>query len=673
LFLGVMLPARLNAQQALVLGGGGSRGLAHAGAIGGLAERGWNPDFVVGTSMGAVIGALYATGMAPDSLWKVATARDWRELFFFAPLSLAPGRGSVYPLLQLGLRVDRSRYTEGFIADMRVNRLLSRLLFDAGARAASDFDSLPRRFRAVATDLGSGGNVVLSSGNLARAVRASMAVPGVFAPVLWEGRTLVDGGIADALPVRVAHDMGYTRVVGVDVLSVPPDRVALNPLQSSLRAFRLLLFNARPETRPPEVLVEPSIDPDLSAAVFPNDATALLVLGRDAARDQAPAVSNGEPLARSARTPPGRIRAVRVEILDAGLRAMVERTFARSTGIYDPNAVLAMADELYATGLFYGLWPSVQRGDIDGDTLVVIADAAPPDLLAGGAAFESDRGGRVWAMFRTRPAERPIELSLAIEHDRLHAGATASLRNPLADAPATGWVMSATVEETDVRVFDERRQIGESDVLRAGLAVGLEWRRIDPDWVASGWLRGEYIHAGPEEQSGFAAGPQVRFERVAELPRVVGLAPMIEAETRFGELNYHRARARGSLRFSIATLTGAVLTDATLASDEAPIDVLPALGDEHLVPGLAWGRYRNRARLVVGVDLAHRIVFDANVRLRLRAGGGAESFGGLDTAQWTTGAELGITWWSSLGRVEAGMGIARSNRPRLELAVGSIF
>jgi hypothetical protein len=148
---------------------------------------------------------------------------------------------------------------------------------------------------------------------------------------------------------------------------------------------------------------------------------------------------------------------------------------------------------------------------------------------------------------------------------------------------------------------------------------------------------------------------------------------MIEAETRFGELNYHRARARGSLRFSIGTLTGAVLADATLASDEAPIDVLPALGDEHLVPGLAWGRYRNRARLVAGVDLAHRIVFDAHVRLRLRAGGGAESFGGLDTAQWTPGAELGVTWWSSLGRVEAGMGIARSNRPRLELAVGSIF
>jgi hypothetical protein len=419
-------------------------------------------------------------------------------------------------------------------------------------------------------------------------------------------------------------------------------------------------------------MVVPDIDPDLSAAIFPKNATGLLVLGRDAALEQAPTV-NGGASARLARPVPGRIGAVRVEISDPALQAMVERAFSGTTGLYDPEAIHSAADELYATGMFYGIWPRIARGDIDGDTLVLHVDPSPPDLFAGGAAFESDRGGRLWATFKTRPVGRPVELSVALEHDRLHAGATLALRNPLADAPATAWVIAATVQETDVRLFENGRQNGESDVLRAGASVGLEWRRIDPDWVASGWVRGEFIHAGRDGESGFVAGPHVRFERVAELYRVVGLAPMIEAETRFGELNYHRVRGRGSLRFAINSFEGAVLTDATLASDEAPLDVIPALGDEHLLPGLAWGRYRDRARLVAGIDLAHRIIFDMNARLRLRAGGSADSFGSLDKAQWIPAAELGVMWWSPLGRIEAGLGIARRGRPRLDITLGSVF
>jgi hypothetical protein len=500
-----------------------------------------------------------------------------------------------------------------------------------------------------------------------------MSVPGVFAPVLWDDRTLVDGGIADALPVRVAHALGYSRVVAVDVLHVPADQPSLNPLEAGVRAFRLLLRNARPETREPEVLVVPDIDPSLSAAIFPGNATGLLVLGRDAARAQAPIISNDTPGPRTAHEPPARLGAVRVEIPDDGLRALVERTFARTIGTYSPAVVLAASDKLFATGLFHGIWPRVQAGDRDGDTLVVRADPVPPATFAGGGAYESDRGGRLWVMFRTRPRAGPVEMSAAIEHDPLHALAALGLRKPLAVAPATSWAVAVTLEESDVRLFEGRDRIGERDVLRAGAAIGLQWRRIEPDWVATGWLRAEYIDAGPNTEPGFAAGPHVRLERVPEVSRVVGLAPMIEAETRFGELAYNRVRARGSARFKIAGIEGAVLTDLTIASDEAPIDVLPALGDEHLVPGLAWGRSRERARLVAGVDLAHRLVLDAHLRFRLRAGGSADSFGALDQAQWIPGAELGLTWWSPLGKIEAGMGIASHGRPRLDLAIGAMF
>src|SRR5690606_20222927 len=98
------------------------------------------------------------------------------------------------------------------------------LLFDANARARGNFDRLPRRFRALATDLETGRAVSLGSGDLARAVRASMAYPGFFAPVEWNGHLLVDGGVVDNLPTLEARELGARRLVAVDVTR-PAERV----------------------------------------------------------------------------------------------------------------------------------------------------------------------------------------------------------------------------------------------------------------------------------------------------------------------------------------------------------------------------------------------------------------------------------------------------------------
>src|SRR5690606_32818912 len=118
------------------------------------------------------------------------------------------------------------------VPDAGINRRLVEMLFDAGARARSDFDRLPRRYRAVAADLRDGSVVVLGHGDLARAVRASMAVPGVFSPVVIDGRILVDGGIADNLPTTQARALGALYIIASDVLLPeldprPPSRAAV--------------------------------------------------------------------------------------------------------------------------------------------------------------------------------------------------------------------------------------------------------------------------------------------------------------------------------------------------------------------------------------------------------------------------------------------------------------
>ena len=182
----------------------------------GLEERGYSPGMVVGTSMGSIVGALYAAGIDPDSIAAIVTHEDWRALFAPDVLAVGPDRIAVRPLVSFGVG-DDGIVLGGVVPDAGINRRLVEMLFDAGARARSDFDRLPRRYRAVAADLRDGSVVVLGHGDLARAVRASMAVPGVFSPVVIDGRILVDGGIADNLPTT-RRALGALYIIASDML-----------------------------------------------------------------------------------------------------------------------------------------------------------------------------------------------------------------------------------------------------------------------------------------------------------------------------------------------------------------------------------------------------------------------------------------------------------------------
>ena len=174
----------------LALGSGGARGWAHLGVLQALREKGIEVDVVAGTSMGAVVGAFLAAGRE-NVLRELAQDLDWKRLRpFFWEVSLS-----------------RSGLTDG-------RKLLEEFRKMLGLR---EFRELDLPFRAVATDLHTGGEVVLSSGNLLQAVRASISIPGLFSPVLVGKRFLLDGGLVNPVPVSVARAMGAQTVVAVDV------------------------------------------------------------------------------------------------------------------------------------------------------------------------------------------------------------------------------------------------------------------------------------------------------------------------------------------------------------------------------------------------------------------------------------------------------------------------
>jgi len=205
----------------LVLSGGGARGLAHVGVLKALEAARVPVDLIVGTSMGAIVGGLYASGMSADELEREMLAVDWGDLFERRePRQLLSQRRkeedfTLSPVLQLGFRDGEFRLPTGAVSTRSLEKLLRR--YTLSTRHLATFDGLPTPFRAVATDMETGQAVVLEHGDLAAALRASMSVPGVFAPLDVEGQLLGDGGLVNNLPVDVARRMGADVVIAVNI------------------------------------------------------------------------------------------------------------------------------------------------------------------------------------------------------------------------------------------------------------------------------------------------------------------------------------------------------------------------------------------------------------------------------------------------------------------------
>jgi NTE family protein len=202
---------------ALVLSGGSALGLAHIGVIRELERVGIPIDMVLGTSMGALVGGLYAAGYSPDRMEALVKDLDWSRYFMErrnAPadryLETKHGR---YPI-SLGFEGKKFSSSRGLIKGQHILSLFSALTLHV--LPTRSFDDLPVPYRAVAADIITGEKVVFSSGSMAEAMRASMSIPGIFSPYELQGRSLVDGGIADNMPVDVAREMGADIVIAVE-------------------------------------------------------------------------------------------------------------------------------------------------------------------------------------------------------------------------------------------------------------------------------------------------------------------------------------------------------------------------------------------------------------------------------------------------------------------------
>ncbi|MCM8610849.1 patatin-like phospholipase family protein [Accumulibacter sp.] len=222
-------PAR-PAKLALVLGGGAARGFAHVGVIKVLESQGIVPDIIVGSSAGAVVGALHAAGHNGFELQKLAHRLDESRISDWS----LPARG-----------VLKGEALQQFVNDAVGQRPL---------------EALKRPFGAVATDLHSGESIVFRTGNTGMAVRASAAVPGVFQPVKVAGREYVDGGLSSLVPVRAARQMGADVVIAVDISARPAAQPVRSTFEILLQTFTIMGQSlARHELRDADVVIQPQV------------------------------------------------------------------------------------------------------------------------------------------------------------------------------------------------------------------------------------------------------------------------------------------------------------------------------------------------------------------------------------------------------------------------------
>ncbi len=252
----------------LVLSGGGARGLAHVGVLHALEERNIKVDAVVGTSMGAIVGALYAAGRDADGVEQVARTTDWAYAFN----DKTPRINTPYIFRQLdsGLAADyrisinqgRVVVPRGILQGLHLSQILDSLFVPY--EGVEHFDDLPIPYRAVAADLVTGDQVVLDKGRLSNAVRASMSIPGLMEPVEWEDKLLVDGGIANNMPVSVLQDIGFDRLIVVDVGSPLKDAENIKNLVDVMDQLSGLMVRGNTEEQaalagPQDVVITPEL------------------------------------------------------------------------------------------------------------------------------------------------------------------------------------------------------------------------------------------------------------------------------------------------------------------------------------------------------------------------------------------------------------------------------
>lgn len=704
----------------LVLSGGGARGAAHVGVIRALEKLRIPIDAVAGTSMGAMVGGLYAAGLDGDEIERVFRELDWEE----AIRDRAPRRDLAYRRKQddrnilakgaLGVRRTGVELPLGLVQGQKITQLLR----GATARVADvqDFDDLPTPFRALATDLETGEPIVLARGDLVTVLRASMSAPGVLTPVELDGRLLVDGGLVDNLPVELARSMGVDRLIAVDV-SFPLAR--RDDFDSAFDiANQMIGIMVRRGTRqsktalePGDVLIEPdlghmtSLDFDRVPLVLELGRTATLEAGQRLAAMALPPAEYERHVADRARDrdPTLRIAFIRPSARSQEEAARVEAVFGDLVGreLDSPELQRRLATQ-YRLDQFESVdYRVVGTGDERGIEVDLRRKSWGPSFLRLGVGVENDYEGGATAnaaaqlrftVLNALDAELTTDLQVGEEPLlALEFYQPVSLRLPVFVAPALRYetqtlqlvtedgqrVARYRVRDTDVSlaVGAELSNWGE---VRAGVRRGDGSSRVlvgDPALPSGDHdLGGAFVQFGYDRLDSAYFPTSGQAFRTYWLADRESLGSSVDAD--IVNASWQFARSRGRYSFVWSMDAGSALDDVVASPQE--LFTLGGLFDISGLPpdalagtqyGIARGLlYRRISRGGTGF-----FEFPAYLGVSVEAGNVWATRDDVDWGKLETGGSLFLGAESPFGPVYLAAGLASGGETAFYLYVGRTF
>ena len=618
----------------LVLSGGGARGIAHVGVLRVLEELRIPIDVVAGTSMGAIVGGLFSYGLDTDALEQQVT-REGLELgwpamlrdgaaFRDRPFRRKEEAETYLAGPKFGIRGFSLRLPKGLVQGQNLETELRLLTLEAHALAS--FDQLPVPFRCTAVDARTGQPVVLDRGNLADAMRASMSLPGIFAPAQIDGRELLDGGLADNVPIAVARAMGADVLLVVDIgTPVDSESGATDLLDVSLKVVAILtqqnVDRSLESMRDTDVLIRPELG-DISSSDFERGREAIRI-GSEAARaaaqkllpfalSEADYAKHRQSQLRK-RTAPRTIASVELEN-DSSLRQelLESRLMLRPGEPLDEASLRAGIERLYALDDFQRVRFEVLEGDKPDETRVRVKAEEKewgPSFMTFGLSLQSDADRNNFQLAALNVYrgldELGAELRTVAEIGQ-RTGFVAEYYQPLSASGRWFVAPNGAAQKREADIYSDGILVAEQSVTttRGGADLGMSLGSL-------GELRAGYVHVAGDGDVVIASTPPpedsfdegyLRARAVLDTKNAQWLATegsYAVAEYRhspesFGsdaEWSSITARADTALPIGSVTVIPALEWDTMLDGERPPYD-FPTLGGFLRISGLPVGAQR---------------------------------------------------------------------------------
>lgn len=666
---------RCEGRTALVLSGGGAKGVAHLGVFQALDSLGLRPDLIVGTSMGAIMGGLYASGYSAagvDSLVRMGPS----GLFASRPPRSPRAWRPMIPVLRWEQGARGLTLQSPTAQESGTNAATNAMFLRGNLLAQGDFNRLPIPFRAVATDLTSGQPVVLGTGDLAQAIRASIAIPLLFNPVPIDGVPLTDGGMSANVPIAVARALGADRVIVSDVSGrlLTAEELA-DPLRVADQLVAFLFAQPRDSLgaadRHVRVDVEGIGTLDFSAATLDT----LRARGRRAA-DSVLATLSCRPLHPAVGSAAAmRHGAFRVEGASSADAEVLQRLLRVTPGApVDEEALGARLLALRDIEAYRAIWlhPTAEP---DGRVRFDV-EAVPAPRRRGGATFSYDHtlSGRLggawldrslfgsaaewWALGGFGPIKADVTLGirryLGVGRSRFAPFATAHGATERVIRYADGDEVHRPRTRDALAFVGLERELGAHGVLQLGFE-GRLWR-VDADAVRL-----------PAGRSGSSGGFGVRVSYDPDGTVVTGSLSW-SGTVRLASAEVSRAFTTGRLTVTPRARLG--------WGEHLPLGLTFPLGGDDGFPGLATHELRGDREMMAALQAAWLVSGPLSVRAQLAAGRSADGgalLGGNDGARDLVGLRAGVGVDTPLGPAQVEYGVATGGRSSLFLRVGRWF